>query len=189
MSFSGKSEQLGAYIMELPFEQRKISTFFIYPSCLLEAVKDNNFSERERMIQLIERLTTEEGCQELQKLLDDGITQETDMLFPTFNIKQDLDMHRLLNMLGIGEFALSGTGQLHEFTSNSIRLGDAAHRVNVEMTKTGIIATASDVFFTKSSCELTMLHTNVDMCFFPCVCLIYDRSKRNILFCGILLES
>lgn len=175
--------------MELPYEHKKISIFFIYPSCLLETFKDTDCSEKDRIIQLIERLMTEKGSQELHKLLDNGLTEESDMLFPTFSINQDLDMYRLLDMLGIQEFMPSGTGRLDEFTSNSIKLGDAVHRVNVEMTKTGITATASNVFFTRNSCQHMKVHTNVDMCFFPCVCLIYDRCNRNILFCGILLES
>lgn len=176
--------------MELPYKHKKISTFFLFPSSHLESAKDN-FSERDRIDQLLERLTTEEGSRELHKLLDNGLTQETDMLFPIFDIEQDLKMHQLLDMIGLQEFTSSGTGRLHEFSCHAIKLGDAVHRISIKMTMTSLTAAATNVFFTNNSCkheEYTKIHSTVDTCF-PCICLIYDRVHRNILFCGVLLES
>ncbi|XP_077277108.1 serine protease inhibitor 88Ea-like [Temnothorax americanus] len=185
---NGKFEQLDAYIMEIPFKERKISMFFIFPSCYSEPVK-GNISERDAIIQLIERLMTEEGSRELHKLLDEGIAQQTDMLFPIFNIEHDLEMHRLLEMLGIQEFMPSGTGLLHEFTCHAMRLGDAVHRIKIKMSKTRITAAATNVFFTSNNSSQRVENPNTVDIHFPCVCLIYDRTHRNILFCGVLLES
>lgn len=177
--------------MELPFKHKKISTFFIYPSSHLESAEDN-FSERDRINELLERLATEKGSQELHKLLDEGLTQETNMLCPTFNIEQDLEMYQLLDMLGLEEFTPSGTGRLHEFSCNTIKLGSAVHRVSIKMTMTSLTAAATSIFFTNNSCEeytkIDATITNVDP-HFPCICLIYDKIHRNVLFCGVLLES
>jgi len=167
-------------------KQKKISTFFLFPSHNLET--DKNDTETDRVIKLIERLTTEEGSQELRKILDNGISQQTNMVFPMFEIEQDLRMYELLDMLGIRELTPFGTVQLHEFTSNGLKLGDSMHRVYINITLNDITATASNIFFTDTSCKHVRKDTTVDV-LFPCVCLIYDRSHRNILFCGVLLDS
>jgi len=186
--FLDKFEKLDAYIMEIPCKQKKISTFFLFPSHNLEF--DKNDTETDRIIKLIEQLTTEEGSQELREILDNGLSQQTNMIFPVFKIEQDLRMYELLDMLGIPELTPFGncTTQLYEFTCHELKLGDSMHRVYIDVTLNDITATASNIFFTDTSCEREQKDTTVDV-LFPCICFVYDRSHRNILFCGVLLDN
>jgi len=180
--------------MEVPCKTKNVSTFFLYPSHCLESNEDSHwidFTESDRIIQLIERLTTEEGSRELRKVLNEGIEQQTNMMFPTFKIAQDIQMYELLAMLGVRELASSDTAYLDDFTLDSnLKLGDAMHRISIEMTKNDITIAACNTFFTSNSCPRvltdTVMNTTVR---FSCVCLIYDRAHQNILFCGVLLKD
>ncbi|XP_011862668.1 PREDICTED: serpin B13-like [Vollenhovia emeryi] len=185
---NGKSERLDAYITELPCNEKKISTFFIYPSCHSESVKDKS-TESDRIAQLIKRLTTEEGSRELRRLMDVGLEQQTDMRFPVFNVELSFDMKRLLDMLGLQKFMSSNMGELHEFSSHSLSIGTAIHRVKIELTRTSLTATASNAFITDDLCEYNAINVSDIETRSSCICLIYDRLYRNILFCGTILGS
>lgn len=172
--------------MEIPYKEKGISTFLIFPSDSSKSA-EKNLSEEDKIIQLIERLMTEEGSRELQKLLDYGLTYETDIVFPTFNIEHDLNMYQLLDKLGLQEFLPLGAGLLPEFSCNTIKLGGAVHRFSMKITQTRITIAATNIFFTCDREDKKTQHTTA-MCS-PCVCLVYDRVQRNILFCGILSEK
>ncbi|KYN04755.1 Serpin B4 [Cyphomyrmex costatus] len=180
-----KSEHLDVCIIEVPCKESMITTFFFFPS--LDLKNDKNLTESEKLIKLIEQLTTEEGSQELRKLLDNGMTQQVDTSFPIFKIEHDMPIYELLDMLGIPDFTPDlCTAELHEFSSHSLKLGDAVHRVNINLTKSDIIATASNVLFTYNGCEhVRKVPETVDITS-PGICLIYDRSHSSIIFCGML---
>lgn len=187
--FSGKSEQLNAYITELPLDQNNISVFFLNPLHYLEC--DENCSvKNDTVIQLIERLLTEEGCQILRKLLDDGV-QKQSYIFPTFEFEQDMRICELLEMLGVRDLTPFGSEEvdLSGFTFQSnVKLGNAVHRVNIKMQGDSIIAAASNALFTNNFWRHFRIKCIMDVPF-PCICLIYDRSRRNILFCGVLFSK
>ncbi|XP_018055075.1 PREDICTED: serpin B3-like [Atta colombica] len=185
-----KSEQLDVFITELPCKEKKISTFLLYPSNQSE-LDENILIEIQKLIKLIEQLTTEEGFRELRKLLDDGIQE---MVFPivinNLTFEYNLPIYKLLDMLGIPDFTPDlCTAQLHDYSSDSMKLGDIVHRVNVNLTNNNITATASNVLFTYNACKHTQKIPETVNAMFPCICLIYDRSHRNILFCGMLWEN
>jgi len=176
--------------MEIPYKTKNVSTFFLYPSHCLESNEDS-FTESYRIIKLLERLTTEEGSRELRKVLNEGIEQQTNMMFPRFKIAQDIQIYKLLALLTPGDFASSDTAYVDTSTLlNNLKLGNSIHRISIEMTKNDITVAACNTIITSSSCPRVLTDTVMDTTVrFPCVCLIYDRAHKNILFCGVLLKE
>ncbi|KYN14445.1 PREDICTED: serpin B3-like [Trachymyrmex cornetzi] len=187
-----KSEQLDLFITEVPCKEKKMSTFFLYPS--QKELDENNSIEVQKLNKLLEQLTTEEGSRELRKLLDDGIQELEGMVFPItikdVKIEHDLPIYKLLEMLGIPDFTpISGTAKLYDYGFDSVQLGDIVHRVSVNLTSNDIMATASNVMFTYNACKHARKIPETVNIIFPCICLVYDRTRHNILFCGMLRES
>ncbi|XP_039312670.1 serpin B5 [Solenopsis invicta] len=179
--------KLDVDVMEVLFAQDKISTYFLFPSRNSES-NENNLTNNERLLQLMERLATEEGSQELHKLLDEGV-KPIGMMVPTFKIEQNLRIYELLDKLHLEDLTPLGFALLHEFTDEeSLKLGDALHRVNLEVTMDGLTATACNMFFSENNCHHAKINTSTSVTF-PFICFIYDKSHRNVLFCGAMLES
>jgi len=187
--FLDKVKQKMVFLTEIPLEQSKISVFFIQSTPFLNqaTVAENTEIEKDTIIEFIKYLTTEKGSLEFRKLLDSGFLHQDICIFSTFKIQQDLRMNELLEMLGIPELTPSGRAELPEFTENGcLTLGNAVHRASIEMMATSITATASNAFFTVNSTQqdqTTNIPTDIH---YPCICLIYDKTHHNILFCGIL---
>lgn len=181
--FSDKSNAKPFVIFkELTAFEKEISMFFVF-------IKDNSkIEESDKIIKYLEYLTTKEGLQELRHELDSEEKREANDLFPTFKFVQDLRMYQLLGILGVPELTPFGTACLHKnFCTQDLRLGDTVHRVNIETTPDHIVAAASNAFFTVNSSQ----HEHIDTgdSYEPSICLIYDKSKKNILFCGALLKE
>lgn len=136
--------------------------------------------------QLVERLATERGSQELRKLLDDGMTlREVEVSLPRFTIERDLPISSLLAALGAGEL-MTLSADLRGFVADgepSLHLGDAVHRARVEVTEEGTTAAAATALFSFRSSRPTepaIFNAN-----HPFVYLIYDKPNHNILFTGV----
>ncbi|XP_070519899.1 serine protease inhibitor 88Ea-like isoform X4 [Cardiocondyla obscurior] len=183
---SDKIEQLGAYVVELPYKQKKISTYFVIPLNFLDPTETS--TQKNSLNELMDRLTTEEGIQALQRVLDNGSMDRTTVLYPILDITLSLNMHKLLNAMGLQEYTASGSGTMNEFTCNGIKLGEAVHRVNIKMTKRTVCATAANVFYTKNSQTHKEIAADTNT-FVPSICFIYDKVNRNILFCGVLMRD
>ncbi|KAL0113661.1 hypothetical protein PUN28_012654 [Cardiocondyla obscurior] len=181
-----KIEQLGAYVVELPYKQKKISTYFVIPLNFLDPTETS--TQKNSLNELMDRLTTEEGIQALQRVLDNGSMDRTTVLYPILDITLSLNMHKLLNAMGLQEYTASGSGTMNEFTCNGIKLGEAVHRVNIKMTKRTVCATAANVFYTKNSQTHKEIAADTNT-FVPSICFIYDKVNRNILFCGVLMRD
>ncbi|XP_025992831.1 serpin B3 [Solenopsis invicta] len=182
------SQYLGARIIEIPVKKRNISTFFLFPR-----YSDKNNVQKDGIIQLMERLTTEETSLKLHEFLDNRLriagsqkrSQKKHPL-PIFKIEEELRTNELLEILGIPELIPRGTIELVDFTKESLKLGDIVHRINIEMTKKNFTASASNAFFTNCSCQFERTHINKSVARNKCICLIYNRFQRNILFCGVV---
>lgn len=190
--FLDKTEQLDAFVIEVPCKERTISTFFFYPP-INQSEFENGVMDTKKLMKLVEQLTTEEGSRELRNLLKYGLPQQMDTVFPfltNITIEHDLPIYELLDGLGIPDFTPDlCTAELRDFGSDSMKLGDAVHRVSINLTKSGVMATASNVFFTYNSCKHTRKDPESVDVLSPCICLIYDRLHQNILFCGLLWEN
>lgn len=159
---------------------------FIRPNSLLyvqEGIESAEV-EKEKIIRLIELLTTEHlASQNVRKWLDDGLSHPC-RIFSTFKVEKNLQMNELLKILGVPELMPL---ELSEFTDGNLTLGNVVHRVTIEMNSNRITAAASNAFFTANSTQNNIQTTDIsENIHRPCICLIYDRFHRNILFCGVL---
>lgn len=135
---------------------------------------------------VIELLTTEPlASRYLYKWLEKGLPHVV-RIYSSFKVEQIVQMNELLKILGLQELIPS---ELTTFTDDNLRLGDAVHRVNVQLTQNDLIASASNTFFTMNSKQYTQASINSDDIIHPCVCLIYDKNQHNILFCGVLWNA
>ncbi|XP_070172810.1 serine protease inhibitor 88Ea [Polyergus mexicanus] len=181
------SEELGAYILELPYKGDEISMFVLLPPFSTARTLVQDSEPQDGIRQLVERLATEKGSQELRQLLDDGMPpREVEVNLPRFELERELQLGQLLHALGAGELLTPGVADLRGFVADgepSLHLGDAVHRARIEVTEEGTTAAAATAIFTFRSSRPTepaIFNAN-----HPFVYLIYNKHDRTILFTGI----
>lgn len=188
--FAVVSENLGAYILELPYKGKEISMFVLLPPfSTARSYQVPGNEPQDAVSQLVERLATQRGSQELREFLDDdlGLSQrEVEVILPRFEIERDLPIGQLLNALGAGELLLPNAADLRGFVADGERglhLGDAIHRARIEVTEEGTTAAAATALLSfRSSRPIGPAIFNAHH---PFVYLIYDKTTHTILFTGV----
>lgn len=182
------SEILGVYILELPYKGNDISMFVLLPPfSVARSAQDPTNEPRDSIRQLVERLATKRGSEELRKWLDDGmLTQEVELSLPRFEIERELPVGHLLHALGAGELLSPAAADLRGFVADgeqNLHLGDAVHRARIEVTEEGTTAAAATAIFSfRSSRPIEPVIFNANH---PFVYLIYDKHSHSIIFTGI----
>ncbi|XP_071649029.1 serine protease inhibitor 88Ea isoform X1 [Temnothorax longispinosus] len=182
------SEELGAYILELPYKGNEISMFVLLPPfSTARSVQNPSNEPQDGIRQLVERLATEKGSRELRELLDDGLPpREVEVSLPRFEFERELPISQLLHALGAGELVTLNVADLRGFVADgeqTLHLGDAVHRARIEVTEEGTTAAAATAIFTFRSSRPTepaIFNAN-----HPFVYLIYNKADHTILFTGI----
>ncbi|XP_011872599.1 PREDICTED: serpin B10-like [Vollenhovia emeryi] len=165
----------------------KISMLFISTKSLAPKPEVNVESaeiEQDKIINLIQLLTTEEASRYLRLVLEKGLPYQS-TIFTSFHFEEYLPIYKLLEMLNVPGFMSSGPINLPGF-GDDVTFGNAVHQVRIEMTNSNFEAAASNAFFNGNSSthvQTTDIPEDIDV---PSICLIYDKANRNILFCGIL---
>lgn len=77
------SEELGAYTLELPYKGNEISMFVLLPpfSTARSMQSPSNAPPQDGVRQLVERIATRKGAQELREILDFGMSREVEVSF------------------------------------------------------------------------------------------------------------
>ncbi|XP_011154835.1 serine protease inhibitor 88Ea [Harpegnathos saltator] len=182
------SEDLGAYILELPYKGDEVSMFVLLPPfSVARSYQVPGKEPQDSIRQLVERLATPRGSQELRELLDDGMPlREVEVSLPRFEIERDLPVGQLLSALGAGELLSPDAADLRGFVADGERglhLGDAVHRARIEVTEEGTTAAAATALFSfRSSRPTEPAVFNANR---PFVYLIYDKSSHTITFTGV----
>ncbi|KAH0945647.1 hypothetical protein HN011_006236 [Eciton burchellii] len=180
------SEELGAYILELPYKGNEISMFVLLPPFSVMHSVQNSNEPQDGIRQLVERLATERGSQLLRELLQDGMMyREVEVSLPRFELERELPIGPLLDALGAGE-VFSSSADLRGFVADgeqSLHLGNAVHRARIEVTEEGTTAAAATAilsFRSSRPTEPAIFNAN-----HPFVYMIYDKPTRSIIFSGI----
>ncbi|KMQ82387.1 antithrombin-iii-like protein [Lasius niger] len=177
-------------VSEFPYENENRSLFVFLPTILRRPV---DFSERRfaanGVFDLIERLSTEEAMCTLRNLLDSDTPENADdscVIEPYFNLEIDIPMLPFFDALGLEELLKPDAINLDSFFVNddSVHLGNAMHRIRVKVTETYTTAGAVNVIY--SGQGIPGLGKRV-YCGYdhPFVWLIYDKTRRNVLFAGV----
>ncbi|XP_011165015.1 serine protease inhibitor 88Ea isoform X2 [Solenopsis invicta] len=182
------SDNLRAYILELPYKGNEISMFVILPPfSTARSVQNPSNEPQDGIRQLVERLATEKGSRELRELLDDGLPpREVEVSLPRFELERELPIGQLLHALGAGELLAPDVADLRGFVADgerSLHLGDAVHRARIEVTEEGTTAAAATAIFTFRSSRPTepaIFNAN-----HPFVYLIYNKAEHTIVFTGV----
>ncbi|KMQ85450.1 antithrombin-iii-like isoform 1 protein [Lasius niger] len=175
------------HVSEFLYTSEKTSLFVFLPSAITLA----DFSVREFLTNgisnLIERLSTEQAISTLRNLLDSDTPSEDAGLSidPIFDLYGDMPMRALLRDLSIEELLKPDAINLDSFfvDDDSVHLGNAMHRIRVKVTENYTAAGAVNVIYTGQGIP-SEDKRNIDKCDFPCVWLIYDKQRRNVLFAG-----
>ncbi|XP_066587366.1 serine protease inhibitor 88Ea-like isoform X2 [Prorops nasuta] len=181
------SEELGAHVLELPYKGEEVSMYVLLPPfATARALTDQQPSDRDGVRQLIERLSTEKGAQELKELLEVGMPlHEVEVSIPRFGVERELPLGQLLPAMGAGE-VLTPSADLRGFLADgeaSLHIGDAVHRAKIEVTEEGTTAAAATAIFSFRSSrpsEPAIFNAN-----HPFIYFIYDQPTRTILFSGV----
>ncbi|KMQ84086.1 antithrombin-iii-like isoform 2 protein [Lasius niger] len=177
-------------VSEFPYENENRSLFVFLPTILRRPV---DFSERRfaanGVFDLIERLSTEEAMCTLRNLLDSDTPSEDAYdnfeIEPIFNLEEDVPMLPLFEAFGIEELLKPNAINLDSFFVNddSKHLGNAMHRIRIEVTENYTAAGAVNVIYSGQGIPALgkRMHDGYD---YPFVWLIYDKKRRNVLFAG-----
>jgi len=187
LPYLGISEELGAYILELPYKGDEISMFVLLPPFSTTRSQNPSNVPQDGIRQLVQRLATEKGSQELRDLMDDGLpSREVEVSLPRFELERELPLSQLLRTLGAGELLTPNAADLRGFLADSeqsLHLGDAVHRARIEVTEEGTTAAAATAIFTFRSSRPTepaVFNAN-----HPFIFLIYNKADHTILFIGV----
>ncbi|GAB0088850.1 Serine protease inhibitor 88Ea [Sergentomyia squamirostris] len=164
------NEQLGAHVLEIPYEGDGTEMSFIV---LLPPFMPNGLDN------VLSKLTPET----LQRALDDGLSREVDLKLPKFSFEKTYGMVPILERMGIGDL-FQPTANLAGFSeTHKINLDDAVHKAKIDVDESGSTAAAATVLFSfRSSRPLDPLQFHCDH---PFLFLIYDHRSRAVLFAGI----
>lgn len=157
------------------------------PFSTARSVQNPSNEPQDGIRQLVERLATEKGSQELREILDNGLPpREVEISLPRFELERELPLNQLLAALGAGELIIPNAADLRGFVADgerTLHLGDAVHRARIEVTEEGTTAAAATAIFTFRSSRPTepaIFNAN-----HPFVYLIYNKNEHTILFTGI----
>ncbi|KMQ83237.1 serpin-like protein [Lasius niger] len=174
---------------ELPYIKKTLSMFLLFPAVKSDQDPDEWKVDHQSISGLIERLTTEEGTDELRRMLDYPSLQPLkNLVLPdSFYLEYDLSIDELLQDLGIQQLLEPDHSSLSNFSDEHLHLGGAMHRAYVRMSSTHVTAGAINIFFTKNGGSFKSIeetkYCQYEQSF---VWLIYDRLWQIILFVGVI---
>ncbi|XP_029164078.1 serine protease inhibitor 88Ea-like [Nylanderia fulva] len=181
------SDELQVDVKELIIKEHFTSLYILKPT----STSTNNTIKTDMstgLSSLIERLSTSEGMDILQKLLSCAETDKS-LSFdipPIFEIEKYLDMRALLRELNVEQLLTPDAIPLdHIFVEDdqSAHFGNAVHRARVKVTQEDVKASAVTVISGQESCSndiITDVNTN-----YPFLWLIYDKMNADILYIGV----
>lgn len=182
-------------VNELPFQNKTESLFLLFPAKMSPTKTKGKirFESSDEILQLVERLATKEGIDELRKVLDgdEALPPVNPIIRPfVLEFADELPIDELLRTLGAGDLLKLEKNHLQNFVAEgqTLHLGDAVHRAYIRVTpEERTIASAITVLFTKNEGFFQpMNEANHTKCKYSFVLLIYDRSSHTILFLGAI---
>ncbi|ODN02111.1 Serpin B9 [Orchesella cincta] len=164
----GVSEELKAYIIELPYEGEAISMFILLPPFTPNALQDT-----------ISRL----NASTLREAMDGMYPDSIEIFLPRFKIEQTFDLSQALRAVGVVDLFDEVAANLTDFSEKpGLAIGSARHKSYLEVSEQGSTAAAATALIgTRSGRPLDQTRF---VCNHPFVFFIYDNALKNILFMG-----
>ncbi|KMQ84087.1 antithrombin-iii-like isoform 2 protein [Lasius niger] len=177
------------HVSEFPYTNENRSLFVFIPMITCSADSSSRRFRANGVSSLIERWSTEEGISTLRNLLDSDTPSEDAYIDhgiePIFSLERDIPLLPLLEALGIEELLKPDAINLDSLFVNddSVHLGNAMHRICVDVNENNTAAGASNVFYTgqDNHCLSKKISEGYDN---PFAWLIYDKQRQNVLFAG-----
>ncbi|KMQ85161.1 antithrombin-iii-like isoform 2 protein [Lasius niger] len=186
------SPKLGMFMTEVPYINQSHSMFVLFPAVQSDQDRYKWEIDHQSISGLIEKLTTEEGTDELRKVLDFSPQPPIENLIlpDSFNLEYDLSIDELLQDLGIQQLLEPDHSSLSNFSDDDLHLGGAMYRAYVRVHSTHVTAGAINIFFTKNEGSFKSIEeTNYSQYKQSFVWLIYDRLCHTILFIGVINKN
>lgn len=168
------SEKLGAHILQLPYEDEAASMYILLPP----------FVSTDGVDKILANLNSKTLADIVSKknLL---MSRTVEVSLPKFAVERTIELGPVLEGLGVGDL-LQPTSDLSTLTGNPydrLTLGGAIHKARVQVDEDGTQAAAATSIFTfRSGRPAETVQFN---CNHPFVYLIYEPTKKAILFAGI----
>lgn len=168
----GVSEELGAHILELPYNGDAMSMFILLPPFISG---ENGFNA---MVQSLNSSTLRDAMQHMWRI---QVTIE----LPKFKLEQTIEQELMtgLSNMGISDLFDAQLANLTGFAPNAgLAVGDSVHKAFVEVNEEGTEAAAATAFisFRSSRPDSPAKFT----CNHPFLFFIHDNLTKNILFVG-----
>lgn len=170
----GKSSEIGAQVLELPYSDGYTSMYLMLPG--LNTGLDLGLAE------LIKRLTPER--------IRSGFTtmryQEVKIKLPRFKLHYSVDteLMQALYDMGMKDLFTEGMANLTAMAPDGgLLVSKSLHQANVEVNEDGTEASAATIFITESRTKVGPPPA-MFVCNRPFIFVIYDNFTGNILFIG-----
>jgi len=167
---SGISEELGAHILELPYNGDQISMVVMLPPFFNG---DHGFDE------MIKRL----NASTLKKAMNSLYSSKVEVTLPKFKLEEQVGNELMDAMMDMGVTDLFRNANLSDFSaSTGLNVGKSIHKAFVEVSEEGTEAAAATVLI--SFRVARPIGPSKFLCNHPFLFMIYDHSTTNILFMG-----
>lgn len=164
------SEDLGAHILELPYQGSNISMYILLPP----------FVKEDGVASILKKLTLER-FRNIVGQHSSLQARTVEVSLPKFTLDHTIEMVPIFEKMGVGN--LFNGGDFSALTSANISLGNALHKSRIEVNEEGAKAASATVLFTFRSSRPA--DPAVFNCNHPFVYIIYDKIEQALLFTGV----
>lgn len=168
----GKSDDLGAQILELPYSGGSISMIILLPPFISG---DQGFDA------MVGRLNSTT----LSRALDMLWRREVEVSIPKFKLEESIgdDLIKALQVMGVRDVFDASLSNLTDFSEmDRLSISKGVHKAFVEVSEEGTEAGAATAFIGFRSAR--PVGPSKFKCNYPFMFLIYDNDNKNILFMG-----
>ncbi|KAI4466294.1 serine protease inhibitor serpin [Holotrichia oblita] len=165
------SEELGAYVLELPYKGEKISMYILLPP----------FMKQDGIAKTLAKLTPSTFQKVMQNLTND-YGKTVNLQLPKFSLENTIEMTPILESLGVGNLFTSEAD--FSFLSDShLTLGAGVHKAKIVVNEKGSeAAAASALIGVRTMDDETVTYR----CNHPFMFLLYSKETSTIAFIGIV---
>ncbi|XP_029159730.1 uncharacterized protein LOC114931745 [Nylanderia fulva] len=200
-------EGLSMYVMDIPYNNANISLFTFLPAALSSGKwKIIENINRNDLLYLTQRMSTDEGMNNLRELLRNSRTLKfvikeftcSQNVCLSFEVEKNVPVRDLLKSLGVEELITSEMLELQtkcrkclplKINCPKVHINNVAHRSHIRATRDDVILGAVTLIHSGGDASPDGKIEDVKWCNIPFVWLIYDRLQEEILCVGSFNNS
>ncbi|KAK9743782.1 Serpin (serine protease inhibitor) [Popillia japonica] len=174
------SEELGAYVLELPYKGEKIS---IETNAIYLPESKPPFMKQDGIAKTLAKLTPSTFQKVMQNLTYD-YGKTVNLQLPKFSLENTIEMTPILESLGVGNLFESDADFSLLSDTDKLSLGAGIHKAKIDVNEKG-----SEAAFATALFSFRMMSDEQEVVSFKCnhpfLFLLFNKETNTILFIGI----